>query len=83
MGGLKGVAAVVLFDEDTPRDLIHALQPDVLVKGADYTESQVVGADIVRRLGGTVLLVPLIPGRSTTRLIGRGLALEDAGGVFP
>lgn len=83
MGGLKGVAAVVLFDEDTPRALIQALQPDVLVKGADYTESQVVGADIVRRLGGTVLLVPVMPGRSTTRLIARGLALEGAGSVFP
>ncbi|MGF6226880.1 D-beta-D-heptose 7-phosphate kinase/D-beta-D-heptose 1-phosphate adenosyltransferase [Inquilinus ginsengisoli] len=69
MGALKGVAAVVLFDEDTPYDLIKALQPDVLVKGADYTEELVVGADIVRARGGTVLLAVLTPGQSTTRLI--------------
>lgn len=69
MGALKGVAAVVLFDEDTPYDLIKALQPDVLVKGADYTEELVVGADIVRARGGTVLLAALTPGQSTTRLI--------------
>lgn len=69
MGALRGVAAVVLFDEDTPYDLIKALQPDVLVKGADYTEELVIGADIVRARGGTVLLAALTPGQSTTRLM--------------
>ena len=72
VGALKGVAAVVLFDEDTPRDLIAALQPDLLVKGADYTEETVVGADIVKASGGRILLARLTPGQSTSRLAARG-----------
>ncbi|MGA1804744.1 D-glycero-beta-D-manno-heptose-7-phosphate kinase [Rhizobium sp. HT1-10] len=71
MGALKDVAAVVLFDEDTPYDLIAALLPDLLVKGADYTEDQVVGASVVRDAGGAVLLADLTQGQSTSRLIGR------------
>jgi D-beta-D-heptose 7-phosphate kinase / D-beta-D-heptose 1-phosphate adenosyltransferase len=69
MGALKGVAAVVIFDEDTPGELIEALQPDVLVKGADYTVEQVVGADVVQARGGRVVLAELMPGRSTSRLV--------------
>ena len=69
VGALKGVAAVVVFDEDTPLELIRALQPDVLVKGSDYTEDRVVGADVVRARGGRVVLVDLEPGHSTTRLV--------------
>ena len=69
MGAIKGVAAVVLFDEDTPRELIEALQPDVLVKGADYRIDQVVGADIVQVRGGRVVLIDLTAGYSTTRLV--------------
>lgn len=69
MGALKGVAAVVLFDEDTPKELIDALQPDVLVKGADYTVEQVVGADVVQARGGRVVLADLSPGQSTSRLV--------------
>ena len=68
MGGLKGVAAVVLFAEDTPLELIRRLEPDILVKGADYTEDRVVGADIVRGRGGRVVLAELSAGHSTTRL---------------
>ena len=68
MGALKGVAAVTLFDEDTPLELIAALQPDLLVKGSDYTEATVVGAEIVRAAGGRVLLADLVPGQSTSRL---------------
>lgn len=75
MGALRDVAAVVLFDEDTPYELIAALKPDLLVKGADYTEGQVVGADIVRSAGGTVLLADLTEGQSTSRLIGRSKTL--------
>lgn len=77
MGALKGVAAVVLFGEDTPLALIEAVRPDVLVKGADYREDQVVGADIVKAGGGRVLLAGLTPGQSTSRLIARSL---DGGG---
>jgi D-beta-D-heptose 7-phosphate kinase/D-beta-D-heptose 1-phosphate adenosyltransferase len=71
MGAIRGVAAVVVFDEDTPLDLIAALQPDVLIKGADYSEDQVVGADIVRARGGRILLAELTAGQSTTKLIAR------------
>ena len=69
IGAIKGVSAVVLFDQETPRELIEALQPDLLVKGSDYTEAQVVGADIVRARGGTVLLARLTEGQSSSRLI--------------
>jgi D-beta-D-heptose 7-phosphate kinase/D-beta-D-heptose 1-phosphate adenosyltransferase len=69
MGAIKGVAAVVLFDEDTPLELIKALQPDVLIKGADYTVDRVVGADIVQQRGGRVVLAELSPGQSTSRLV--------------
>jgi rfaE bifunctional protein nucleotidyltransferase chain/domain len=71
LGGLACVDAVVLFDEDTPAELIAALQPDVLVKGADYGPGQVVGADLVEARGGRVVRVPLEPGFSTTGLIAR------------
>lgn len=66
---MKGVAMVVLFDEDTPFDLISGLLPDVLIKGADYTEDQIVGADVVRRTGGRIVRVNLVEGQSTTRII--------------
>lgn len=69
MGAIKGVAAVVLFDEDTPLELLQALQPDIIVKGADYREDEVVGADIVRRRGGRVILADLREGQSTTGIV--------------
>lgn len=69
MGGMKGVSAVVVFDEDTPLELVRALQPDVIVKGADYAEDEVVGGDVVRARGGRVVLVDLRPGHSTTGLV--------------
>ena len=70
IGALRGVSAVVIFDEDTPRACIAALQPDLLVKGADYAIADVVGADIVADRGGRVLLAALRDGFSTTRLVG-------------
>jgi D-beta-D-heptose 7-phosphate kinase/D-beta-D-heptose 1-phosphate adenosyltransferase len=72
MGAIKGVAAVIIFDEDTPLEAIEALQPDVLIKGADYTIDKVVGADIVQRRGGRVVLADLSPGQSTSRLVAAG-----------
>jgi len=69
MGGMKGVAAVTLFDEDTPLELIEALEPDVLIKGADYTVDRVVGADVVQKRGGRVVLAELMPGRSTSGIV--------------
>ena len=71
LAALAAVDAVVLFSEDTPLSLIEALQPDLLVKGADYSLEEVVGADVVRRAGGRVVLVDIVAGRSTTGTIGK------------
>lgn len=77
IGAIKGVDLVTLFDEDTPLELIEALQPDVLVKGADYTIETVVGADQVLARGGRVVLADLTPGQSSTRLISRMAVQPD------
>lgn len=69
IGAIKGVAAVVLFDEETSRELIEALEPDVLIKGADYTIDRVVGADVVQKRGGRVVLAELTPGQSTSGIV--------------
>ncbi len=71
LAGLAAVDCVVLFDEDSPLQLIEALAPDVLVKGADYSRDGIVGADWVRARGGRVVRVPLIPDYSTTALVER------------
>ena len=71
VGALRAVDLVVLFDEDTPLALIDAICPDVLVKGADYTEDKVVGGDLVKSRGGRVALVPLVVGRSSTTIVER------------
>lgn len=71
LSALQDVDLVVLFDEDTPLDLIKMLLPNVLVKGADYTLDQVVGADIVTENGGKVILADLAKGHSTTNIIQR------------
>jgi rfaE bifunctional protein nucleotidyltransferase chain/domain len=71
LAGLAAVDCVVLFDEDTPQDLIEALAPDVLVKGADYARDAIVGADWVEARGGRVVRVPLVAGYSTTSLVER------------
>lgn len=63
------VDAVVIFEEDTPLNLITALMPDVLLKGGDYKEHEIVGADMVKSYDGQVIIVPLKDGYSTTRLI--------------
>ncbi len=68
---LESIAIVVLFDEETPIRLIEALRPDVLVKGADYSKTEVVGADLVESWGGRVELIPLLEGRSTTGVVTR------------
>jgi len=69
LAGLAAVDAVVLFDEDTPLDVIQGLQPDVLIKGADYTVDRIVGADVVLARGGQVLTCDLVPGRSTSNVV--------------
>jgi D-beta-D-heptose 7-phosphate kinase/D-beta-D-heptose 1-phosphate adenosyltransferase len=69
LAALAAVDAVVIFDEDTPLALVTALQPDVIVKGGDYTPDTVVGADVVRARGGRVVIVPLTAGQSTTSIV--------------
>ena len=69
LAGLAAVDAVVVFEQDTPLDLVRALEPSVIVKGGDYTPDSVVGAPEVRAGGGRVVIVPLTPGQSTTAII--------------
>ena len=69
LAALESVDAVILFDEDTPLALIDAIRPDVIVKGDDYTEDQVVGGKEVKAYGGQVKLIPLVQGRSTSNII--------------
>ena len=71
LGGLAAVDAVVLFEEDTPLRLVQALLPDIIVKGGDYRPDNVVGAREVMAAGGRVVIAPLLPGRSTTRIVQR------------
>ena len=69
VSAVEGVAAVTIFGQDTPLELITLLRPDLLVKGSDYTVDQVVGAEVVAENGGAVLLVDLLSGHSTTRTV--------------
>ena len=71
LAALEMVDAVVLFEQDTPLELVRHLEPDVIVKGGDYSPDQVVGAQDVRARGGDVIIVPLTPGQSTTSIIER------------
>jgi D-beta-D-heptose 7-phosphate kinase/D-beta-D-heptose 1-phosphate adenosyltransferase len=68
---LVSIDYLIKFDSDTPIELIQAVGPDVLVKGADYRKEQVVGWDLVEARGGRVALAPLIDGRSTSSVIQR------------
>jgi len=76
LSALADVDAVVIFEEDTPEQLIKAVRPDVLVKGGDYTVETVVGADFVRANGGRVLLATFRQGHSTTNTINKMAAGE-------
>jgi D-beta-D-heptose 7-phosphate kinase/D-beta-D-heptose 1-phosphate adenosyltransferase len=78
LSSLKAVDAVVIFEDDTPLGLITALEPDVLVKGADYTVQTVVGAEEVLRRGGKVVLAELLPAHSTSETIRRITASSKA-----
>jgi D-glycero-beta-D-manno-heptose 1-phosphate adenylyltransferase len=69
LAALLMVDAVVVFDEDTPLELINAVQPDVLIKGGDYTIEQIVGAKEVIANGGRVVINPIVEGYSTTEMI--------------
>jgi rfaE bifunctional protein nucleotidyltransferase chain/domain len=69
LAALECVDAVVVFDEDTPAEIVRALQPDVLVKGADWPADQIVGRDTVEARGGRVVRMPVEHGYSTTAIV--------------
>ena len=68
LAALEFVSAIILFDEPTPYELIRLVQPDVLVKGADYKPEEIVGYDIVTAKGGSVNTIPFVDGYSTTKI---------------
>ena len=76
LASLNFVAAVVLFDEDTPYELIKKIQPDVLVKGNDYAPENIVGYDIVKAKGGEIITIPLVEGYSTSSIEQRIIELH-------
>ena len=69
LSGLQAVDGIVIFDQETPLRLITAIRPDVLVKGSDWSESQIVGSLVVSSWGGAVRRIPLLKGRSTSATI--------------
>ena len=71
LAGLRSVDYVVIFGEETPRSLIEAVRPDVLVKGGDWPVESIVGADVVLAAGGRVLSLPFVEGKSTTGIVER------------
>lgn len=79
IAALACVDAAIVFDEDTPHEIISRLQPDVLVKGADWAEDAIIGRDVVEARGGRVVRVAVEPGFSTTSLIERAARLKTEG----
>jgi D-beta-D-heptose 7-phosphate kinase / D-beta-D-heptose 1-phosphate adenosyltransferase len=77
LAALEAVDLVVVFDEDTPLELIKRIRPAVLVKGADYTRDEVVGREVVENAGGDVILVDLVPGHSTTAMVKRARPVSE------
>ncbi len=69
LASMQFIDLVVFFDEDTPKDLISALIPNILVKGSDYLAENIVGADVVKKNGGEVKTIDFVPGYSTTRIV--------------
>jgi rfaE bifunctional protein nucleotidyltransferase chain/domain len=77
LDALACVDAVVVFDEETPAEIITAVQPDVLVKGADWAPDKIVGRDTVEARGGKVVLMPVEQGWSTTSILGKIQSLRN------
>jgi D-beta-D-heptose 7-phosphate kinase/D-beta-D-heptose 1-phosphate adenosyltransferase len=71
LAALECVDAVVIFEQDTPADIVRLVQPDILVKGADWPADQIVGRDTVEARGGKVVLVPVEQGHSTSAIVDR------------
>ena len=77
LAALACVDYVTLFDEETPKELIEELRPDILVKGKDYEGKEVVGRETVEANGGKVVLMPLVEGRGTSNVIAKILSIHD------
>ena len=77
LAALECVDAVVTFDQDTPAEIVRLVQPDVLVKGADWPADQIVGRDTVEARGGQVVLVPVEEGHSTSSIVERIRGPQD------
>jgi rfaE bifunctional protein nucleotidyltransferase chain/domain len=71
LAGLSFIDAIIIFEEDTPLELITQVRPDILVKGGDYTIAEIAGADLIIQNGGEVRIIPLMAGYSTTSIITR------------
>jgi rfaE bifunctional protein nucleotidyltransferase chain/domain len=69
LASLRFIDAIVLFDEDTPYNLISLIKPDILVKGSDYKREEIIGADIVEATGGEIVTIPFLEGYSTSSVI--------------
>jgi D-glycero-beta-D-manno-heptose 1-phosphate adenylyltransferase len=85
LAALAVVDAVIVFDEDDPHAVISAIQPDILVKGADWAADRIIGRDVVEARGGRVIRIAFAPGFSTTGMIERirGLRAQDRHGGLP
>ena len=77
LAAIEAVDLVVVFEQDTPLDLIRRVRPKVLAKGGDYRREEVVGREIVESDGGEVILIELLPGFSTTRIVRKSRALQS------
>jgi D-beta-D-heptose 7-phosphate kinase/D-beta-D-heptose 1-phosphate adenosyltransferase len=77
LSALECVDYIIIFSEPDPLKLIHAVNPDVLVKGADWPEDKIIGADVVKAYGGKVERISFVPGMSTTQIIERIIKLEN------
>lgn len=71
LAALEYIDYIVIFDEDTPYEIIRLCQPDILVKGGDYTEESVIGNDLVKKRGGHIKIIPYVKGKSTTNIISK------------
>ena len=79
LASLQATDTVVIFEEDTPEELLRCVRPDILVKGAEYSEEQVVGGSFVKSYGGEIVRVQMVEGLSTTKLVDRMRASPDSG----
>jgi len=79
LASLTAVDYVCIFEEDTPAELIRALQPDILIKGGDYRINEIVGREVVEGRGGKVVTIPLTPNRSTSDIIRKIVTLTKQG----